>query len=346
MTDNDIPRRAEDDAAGWYARLNAADDPAERQRFALWHAESSANARAWARLERTATLLARAEGHPALAAMRAEARQPRLPAMSSAAFAPSRPSRFYGRLALASLALIAGVGALSLWPHVQAGFAPQQQGVTPSVTRYATAVGERKTVQLPDGSTVMLDTDSAISLPAWDKKAGTKRHVTLERGQALFAVAKDRAHPFVVTSAGRAVEALGTTFTVRDDEARFSVALLEGKVAVSFANAVNRPAILQPGDTLVQESSAITLRHNAAADMVDWTNGRLIFDEAPLRQIVDEMNRYSSRKIELADDALATRPFSGTFATDGTEALIEALKAYKVARIITADANRIVIGTR
>ena len=142
------------------------------------------------------------------------------------------------------------------------------------------------------------------------------------------------------------MEALGTKFMVRDEGPRFSVALLEGKVAVDIAAADTRRAILRPGDTLVQERDTITLAHDRATDMANWTSGRLSFDAVPLRRIVAEMNRYSTRKIEIADEALAARPFSGTFSTDGGGALVEALEAYGIARIVKADDGRIVIRAR
>ena len=187
MTDNDTPRRAEEEAAAWYARLNAEDDPAEQRRFAAWLAASDANARAWARLERTAALLAQAGRRPALAALRADARRMgaspsamSMPPLPPAALVPSAPPRRHGRLALASLALALGIGGALFWPHARTG---EESAAARVTTRYATAVGERRTIGLPDGSQVTLDTDSAISLPQWGTKADGRRLVTLERGR-------------------------------------------------------------------------------------------------------------------------------------------------------------------
>lgn len=155
------------------------------------------------------------------------------------------------------------------WPHLRTS---EDSVATPMTTRYAYAIGERRTISLPDGSDVTLDTDSAISLPRWSTETGGRRlHSRSSEGRPCSRWRRIEAHPFVVTNAGRSVEALGTTFMVRAEGPRFSVALLEGKVAVDIAAADNsRRAILQPGDTLVQERNAVTLAHGKAADMANW----------------------------------------------------------------------------
>ena len=71
---------------------------------------------------------------------------------------------------------------------------------------FRTAVGQRATVTLPDGSVVTLNTDTVVRTRA----DGERRLVYLDQGQAYFKVAKDRRHPFVVSAAGRTVTALGS----------------------------------------------------------------------------------------------------------------------------------------
>ena len=93
---------------------------------------------------------------------------------------------------------------------------------------YQTAVGERLSVTLLDGSRVTLNTDSVLR-PAFDAH---ERRVVLERGQAMFEVAKDSVHPFVVETAQRRFVAVGTAFDVRIDGERVQVTMLEGTVRV------------------------------------------------------------------------------------------------------------------
>lgn|GEM_PF-735765 len=115
--------------------------------------------------------------------------------------------------ALAASLLIGAVGVLIF---------VQQSGLQ-------TAVGERRTMVLDDGTQVTLNTATRLSVD-YDKH---RRHVRLEAGEAHFEVARRPAWPFVVTVGDREVTALGTSFLVRRDSVRIAVTLLEGKVRVT-----------------------------------------------------------------------------------------------------------------
>ena len=95
-----------------------------------------------------------------------------------------------------------------------------------------TGVGELRTLTLDDGSRVHLNTDTRVRVD-YDKQT---RHVSLERGEALFEVAKQPDWPFVVTAGGREIKAFGTEFVVRRDRKRLSVMLMEGKVKIGRAH--------------------------------------------------------------------------------------------------------------
>src|SRR5690606_18195659 len=117
---------------------------------------------------------------------------------------------------------------------------------------------ERLAVPLDDGSLLTLNTDTRAVVRYRDGIRG----VTLQKGQALFEVAKDPSRPFVVTAGQRTVTALGTAFDVRLSESRFEVTMLEGRVVVApqsahapltYADAdlVDDRTELGPGDQLV-----------------------------------------------------------------------------------------------
>src|SRR5690606_12600450 len=121
-------------------------------------------------------------------------------------------------------------------------------------TLYRTAVGERLAVTLDDGSVLTLNTDSRALVQYGDGIRG----VTLEKGQALFEVAKNPELPFVVTAAGRKVTALGTAFDVRVTDDRLAVTLIEGRVAVeptAPSSAIKERTELAPGDQLIAAAS-------------------------------------------------------------------------------------------
>lgn len=195
---------------------------------------------------------------------------------------------------------------------------------------YRTAIGQRSTVDLPDGSVVDMNTDSLIQI----NFSEDRRDLILLRGEALFEVAKDSNRPFVVEADGKLVTAVGTTFSVRrsDDEVR--VTLIEGIVTVDQddSNSNNPDAVskkqLKPGEQLVAQGDLpfkINMVDTAVA--TSWKDGRLIFDNEPLGMIVQEVNRYSSRKLVFGDPTLSDMRVSGIFQVGSVDSFAAALEA-------------------
>lgn len=203
-----------------------------------------------------------------------------------------------------------------------------------SVNLLSTAVGERSTIMLEDGSTVDLNTDTAVRVAF----SGDERRLYLLKGQAIFKVAHDRDRPFVVMAAGRRVTALGTEFEVRIDRSEFAVTLLEGKVEVDDlrvqfdAENVERafvaaqPIELEPGERLTSGNNApAAISDEALARAVSWREGRLDFESETLDVIIYEINRYSHRKVVLNDPSLAELRVSGSFKAGSVENFVTAL---------------------
>jgi transmembrane sensor len=179
-----------------------------------------------------------------------------------------------------------------------------------------TGVGELRTLTLDDGSRVHLNTDTRVRVD-YDKQT---RHVSLERGEALFEVAKRPDWPFIVTAGGREIKALGTEFVVRRDRKRLSVMLLEGKVTVSTEGQSNRSPpetetfTLVPGDRVTFVGSATpTLDRPAPERITAWLRGEVALDNTSLADAVAEMNRYSHQRIVADDPTLAAIRVSGIF---------------------------------
>lgn len=210
---------------------------------------------------------------------------------------------------------------------------------------FHTAVGQRAAVTLPDGSRVTLNTDTVLRT----KSADGKRLVYLDRGQAFFEVAKDRRHPFIVTAAGRTVTAVGTAFDVRVDHGELKVVLVEGKVRVEPAHPVQpspkaQSAAKAPPPMVTDMSAGSQLvvvndtdwrltPTNTARD-TSWLNGQLVFDDQTLADIVEEMNRYSTRKLVVADKQLAEHRISGNFKPGDVDGFARMLRTGGVASLI------------
>src|SRR5690606_36591729 len=189
--------------------------------------------------------------------------------------------------------------------------------------RYHSAVGQRSRIDLPDGSSLELNTDTVIDV----KFTLERREFRLVRGEALFDVAHDVSRPFIVNSEDERVIALGTVFSVLKVGSEFIVSLFEGEVQVErlahFRPGAKplRSTRLDAGQQLIADTM-----HGFQISPVDteaalgWRNGRLVFDGDPLREVVAELNRYSVRKLVLGDPELGSLRVSGTFRTGSAEA--------------------------
>jgi transmembrane sensor len=149
----------------------------------------------------------------------------------------------------------------------------------------------------------------------------------------------------VVAVGDKLVTAVGTAFDVRLDPGKLSVTLLEGRVRIAGPS--------PRGDRMVEMSAGSRF---VAADAADWTvavvdtvkesswlQGRLVFDGEPLSAVVDEMNRFSARKLRVADPVVAATPVSGVFKTGQVDAFVAAIRSYGLADIGRADSDEIVL---
>jgi transmembrane sensor len=207
---------------------------------------------------------------------------------------------------------------------------------------YQTAVGERLSVTLEDGSRVTLNTDSVLR-PSFDVH---ERRVVLERGQALFEVAKDTVHPFVVETAQRRFVAVGTAFDVRIDGDRVQVTMLEGTVRVERGGP-GETATITAGEQLTVLDERQDRIQVAEPDRVtSWRHGQVVFEDARLADAVAEINRYSPVQIELADGALGDLRISGAFATGRPTVFVEAMTTYFPVDATNVDDDTVLLSPR
>lgn len=305
----------EEAAAYWHIRQDRGDlTPAEQAEFDAWLNASPNNASQYARMERAAGLYDANADDPAFSALRQNA--------LSHGPAPSG-RRWKWAIGGALAASIAGALFLTGAPNVMDAPVRGIASAIPSnAANLATRKGEQRRVQLPDGSAVTLNTDTVIRLAFTSER----RVVRLVRGQALFEVAHDPAHPFVVEAADRQITALGTVFEVRLDPGRMQVTLVEGKVvvdrlAVSSATlGPISPTTLVPGQELVAEMGAA--QQVSAVDLgtqLRWREGFVEFADMPLGDAVAEINRYTTRPLVIADDRVGALRVSGVFRTGDPE---------------------------
>lgn len=302
------------EASEWIARMRGPEAEMSRFAFERWRAGDSRNRAAYARMEQISRLSQRL-GDTSLGRAHLEKvnRRP-FYAMPGA------------RLAFASVivALLVGGGGFFLWQ----GDRPRSAAVAQVSAPFETRVGEIHTLRLADGTTVTLDTDSAIE-PVFSDRA---RVVRLTRGRARFDVAHDAGRPFMVEAGGRTIIDRGTLFDVVLGRDGVKVVLLRGAVEVRDRRspiAGGAPlARLVPGQVFSDAPAAGVQQVSAAPGGADqWVKGMLSFDGAPLEQVVAAANRYSDHKIRLGEPALAGLRVTGTFRATPTEALAAILAA-------------------
>ena len=309
-------------AAYWAMRLSSEDcGPADRAAFLAWRDENPDHAAAFERTERALRTVDRHMADPELEDLSRQV-------LAETAPRQAAPVRWLVAGIAASLCILAGLSALLLSGP---GQVPQTETMTAALKTYETAVGERSTITLSDGSVVTLNTDSRIEVDFEE----AVRNIALVRGQALFEVANDASRPFIVKAGNQRITALGTLFDVRfDREDEIRVVLVEGRVAVDELDTtrlkVGEPDRIEmtPGETLLVKASAG--REVLKADVevaTSWRDGRLVFRREPLQQAVAEINRYSTSKIRLEQDPrLEALTVSGVFKVGKPDSFVLALE--------------------
>lgn len=292
--------RAEVEAATWLARFGQPVTSQDLRDFQDWRL-SPANDAAYARAEAQWDAAGALASDPDIQAATAEVLRRRPPRAARA----SRSARAYtlGAAVMAGLAAAAWLVAVSL------------------PATYSTRVGEQRLVVLSDGSRVRLNTDSEMRI----RFQRQERRVVLARGEAFFEAAHDAARPFIVEADGARVRAIGTRFDVRRDGTTVQVALIEGRVQVSHTDQPN-PTTLLPNQKLTVTPASISAPAAIdGAQAASWTTGRLVFRGVPLEAAIQEINRYTNRKIVLTGPpGLAQQPISGSFDPGDTKAFVEA----------------------
>lgn len=288
-------------AAHWYTRLNAEDlSDAERCAWQQWLRADIRHEWAWQQAERLQQQL---RGVPVPLARRTLglAEQQR-------------------RTVLKGLMLLVGSAAASWGGYRQV----VEQGW---LADYQSAVGERLTVTLADGSQLLLNTNSAVDV----RFDAQQRLLILRRGEILVTTASDPQHrPFSVQTLQGRVLALGTRFMLRERGVLSQVSVLEQRVRVTTQD--GQQTELKAGQQCVfshnrlQSVQSLDFMHSA------WTRDQLIANDQRLGDFVAELGRYRHGWLR-CDPAIASLGISGTFDLRNTDQVLRALASSLPIRI-------------
>ncbi|MDZ4262140.1 MAG: FecR family protein [Pseudomonadota bacterium] len=311
MADEQFDKALSDEAIAWFTLLESGEaTTADYQRFVRWRALSSTHEQAFDNIN---ALWNDLDG------LKDEAFTQALPQQTMAQQAPVAPvppqssenkgglSRWCASLCALLLCIVSG----AMW-------------VPDSLTRlasdYQTGSGEQKSITLADGSHVMMDAGSALSV---DYSTAT-RQLTLHQGRAYFTVAADKLRPFVVVSEGGKIQALGTKFDVSQTSQTVAVTVFESAVQVSLAGQLDS---LMSGQRL-HYSEEMGVSKPQSVDLVQagaWQRGKLVFNDKPLGEVIDEINRYRQGLVVIVDESLRAFPVSGVFDLNNPDAILQAL---------------------
>ncbi|MFJ2688412.1 FecR domain-containing protein [Pseudomonas sp. NPDC087342] len=289
-------RKVFEAAASWYVQFQSEPpSPAQRQAWQHWVDSNPAHLAAWNQMEQL---------------------QRHLGAMPRDLTRRALSSTQQRRQVLKLLLILAGTGYV--------GWNVQRHTALGNVwADYSTKVGQRRKIELADGSQIHLNTNTAIDV-LFD---GQQRLIRLRSGEILIRTGKlgDTRPFFVDTREGR-VQALGTRFSVQQQSGTTRVGVLEDRVSIQPVDQPGSPRVLNAGEGVDFSNDSLGRIHPYQLSEAAWINGQLIVLDAPLGDVIRELGRYRSGILQ-CDERAARLRVSGTFRLDSTDAVLANLQA-------------------
>lgn len=258
----------------------------------------------------------------------------------------SRPSRRRVSTRFAVAACLSAVLSLFMWqiwvPHGS------------EIPTLRTGKGEYHKAVLEDGSSVHLNTATVIDVVF----SRDQRRILLKSGEAYFSVAKDAERPFIVEAEGGSIRAVGTAFNVKTTSDRVELTVVEGVVEVTTAHADAAAGLTLQGvapapDLRVVGGQSLTYGKSAGSiqDIPDqtirritsWQNGRVYFEDMPLREIIAELNRYTQTEIVIVGSELENITGGGMFYTRDVGAFLQGLELALPLKVMETQSNIIAL---
>lgn len=314
----------EAEAIGWFTRMNGKPSRADRNHFEAWLKADPMHGRAYDDLR---TLWSSTGGPGADVAREEEQALSR----HLEDVRRMRETKALGKAAgILGLCLCACLAGSWIWLERPNLFQDLQAD-------YVTARGERRTIDLQDGSTVLMDADTALDVNI----NSSERHVRLLRGTAFFTVKRSDV-PFVVRAGDGEAKVLGTTFDVAMQDDSVSVTLESGSLQVTGATTSQR-VVLVPGEGVAYSASGMDRPEKIdLEERTAWHDGRVVFNDARLGDVLKQIERHRPGRIVVISDTLAERRVSGSFSIDNPQAAlasIQSLVGFKINEV----AGRLVI---
>lgn len=291
-------------ALEWLVELQGDAVPPETVRaWTRWRAAHPDHERAWLRIESVRSSL-QPLSSPASAAIAQAALKP-----------PASPHRRRALKAMGVLALASG----ATWSTGQ--YAPWREWASD----HRTGIGERRDLTLPDGTRLVLNTNSAIDIRFSD----TERRVALIAGEILITTAHESGpamRPFLVETAHGTARALGTEYAVRLLDGATQVSVYQGAVQIQPRQDAEPALTLQAGRRASYWAHGVEAPGDAEESSVAWRDGFIVARGMRLDDFIAELGRYSRDTLS-CDPAVAGLRLSGSFPLDDIDKVLAALRA-------------------
>lgn len=210
----------------------------------------------------------------------------------------------------------------------------------PEFERFVSGQSQVRIVRLPDKTKITMSASSDIEVSLSD----TARLIKLNKGTVFFEVASDASRPFTVNTALADVLVTGTKFDVQLRSDEVAIAVGEGSVEVSGpakSPASERPIAISKGQAIKYRSQSGfgEVTEVFAAEIAAWRDGRLVYVEAPLSRVIEDLNRYSDKPIT-AEPSIGALKISGIYDVNDLDAALEAIEQSLPARVVDDRAQK------
>lgn len=311
-------RNLHDQAIDWLVKLRDDHlDDSELDAFAEWLGRAPEHGEAFAMAEQLFSDMVSAADTPAPIATASPAALAQVVPMRRRAPGSAKPRWLAPAIGIAASWLLAVGLVMPKQAHLFGDY----------FSDYHTQTGELREIQLSDGSRLLMNTNSSISV---DFSADFRR-IELHHGQVRFTVAKDAQRPFEVVADHLSVRALGTVFEVyQHDGAETRVMVQEHAVAATLTDgddqsggvtiAEGQQLNYKPGQPLPQPEAAKLDQTTA------WQQHRLLINDRPLPELIAELERYRLGRIFVADPELNQLRVSGVFSMDNPDSALATVR--------------------
>ena len=218
-------------------------------------------------------------------------------------------------------------------------------------TIYHTQPGERRELELADGSDITVGPNSEIQVSL----GKYQRLAVLKRGEVFFRVAKDSHRPFIVDAGGARTRDIGTAFSIERSQDLIVVTVVEGRVDVTPVNEGGHFDVNGSGEVqsfslgkdqqiaITGASRAVPVRNVNSQAEASWAQGQLVFDNARVDDIARRFNQFNRAQIRIANDNLASKLITGVFREDDPNSFAELLTVEAGASIHRGNDDEIII---